>query len=152
MTFNGVRYFWHLPISGHRVRWVQLTWRPFDAAGSVWPIKAEACRLRFICPLVRRRLPLLTPLHSQDVFYPSCGFGSVSGYVFAWTQTQGSWGWGGEREREWERELELENFNTQGCRKHLGIRSIWTYLTDSSCYTTNTNKHDCTTNTSHKQE
>ena len=37
-------------------------------------------------------------------------------------------------------ELELENFNI----KDSSVRSIWTYLTASPCYTTNTNKHNTT--------
>ena len=35
-------------------------------------------------------------------------------------------------------ELELENFNAQDS----SVRSIWTYLTASPCYTTNTNKRE----------
>ena len=35
--------------------------------------------------------------------------------------------------REREREIELENFNTQG---YSSVRSIWTYLKASPCYTT----------------
>ena len=46
---------------------------------------------------------------------------------------------GGRRRAEWRkgRELELENFN-----KNSSVRSIWTYLTGSPCYTTNTDKHE----------
>ena len=47
-----------------------------------------------------------------------------------------------ERVIELDLELEAENFNT----KDNSVRSIWTYLTASPCYTTNTNKHDYTTN------
>jgi len=49
-----------------------------------------------------------------------------------------------ERERERELKLELENLNT--C-----VRFIWTYLTTSPCYTTNTNKHN-TTNKYYKHD
>ena len=34
--------------------------------------------------------------------------------------------------------------------KDSSVRSIWTYLTASPCYTTNTNKHDNTTNKYYK--
>ena len=44
---------------------------------------------------------------------------------------------GGGRERERERTLIL---------KDSSVGSIWTYLTTSPCCTTNTNKHDYTTN------
>ena len=45
-----------------------------------------------------------------------------------------------ERERE-------ENSNSKTLiLKDSSVRSIWTYLTASPCYTTNTNKHDYTTN------
>ena len=36
--------------------------------------------------------------------------------------------------------------------KDSSVRSIWTYLTASPCYTTNTNKHDYTTNRYYKYE
>ena len=46
---------------------------------------------------------------------------------------------GPEITRERERELEFKIL------KDRRVRSIWTYLTASPCYTTNTNKHDYTT-------
>ena len=43
------------------------------------------------------------------------------------------------------REKERENSKTL-ILKDSSVRPIWTYLTASPCYTTNTNKHDNTTN------
>ena len=57
----------------------------------------------------------------------------------------GGGGEGGERreeKRERERNLNLKTL----VLKDSSVRSIWTYLTASPCYTTNTNKHDNTTN------
>ena len=55
----------------------------------------------------------------------------------------------GER---WIRERE-ENSNSKTLiLKDSSVRSIWTYLTGSSCYTTNTNKHDYNTNRYYKYE
>ena len=52
-----------------------------------------------------------------------------------------------ERERERERERENLNSNSKTLLlKDSSVRSIWTYLTASLCYTTNTNKRDSTTN------
>ena len=45
-------------------------------------------------------------------------------------------------------ELELENFML----KDSNVRSVSTYLTASPCYTTNTNKHDNTTNKYYKHD
>ena len=82
--------------------------------------------------------------------------------------TQRDWkrGKGGgetERERESERkrddekgrkkERERENLNSHSktlILKGSSVRSIWTYLTANPCYTTNTNKHDNTTNKYYK--
>ena len=50
-----------------------------------------------------------------------------------------------DRQRERERELEL-------ILKDSSVRSIWTYVTASPCYTTHTNKHDYTTNKYYKYE
>ena len=50
---------------------------------------------------------------------------------------------GGE-ERERERERENSNSKTV-ILKDSSVRSIWTSLTPSPCYTTNTNKHNSTT-------
>ena len=36
--------------------------------------------------------------------------------------------------------------------KDSSVRSIWTYLTASPCYITNTNKHDNTTNIYYKHD
>ena len=48
--------------------------------------------------------------------------------------------------RMWEREQERENSNSKTViLKDSSVRSIWTYLTASLFYTTNTNKHDNTT-------
>ena len=55
-----------------------------------------------------------------------------------------------DRQRERERERERENSNENSktlILKDSSVRSIWTYLTANPCYTTNTNKHDNTTNT-----
>ena len=55
-------------------------------------------------------------------------------------------GWGeGKKKRERERELELEHF-IYIILKDSSVRSSWTYLTASPGYTTNTNKHNNTTN------
>ena len=54
-------------------------------------------------------------------------------------------------ERERERERENSNSNTL-ILKNSSVRSIWTYLTASPCYTTNTNKHDNTTNKYYKHD
>ena len=61
------------------------------------------------------------------------------------------------RERERERELKLENFRTGNSKtlilKNSSVRSIWTYLTVSPCYFTNTSKHDdITTNKERERE
>ena len=50
---------------------------------------------------------------------------------------------GRERERSKSKTLIL---------KDSSVRSTWTYLTASLCYTTNTNKHDYTTNRYYKHE
>ena len=51
-----------------------------------------------------------------------------------------------ERERDSERETENSNLSSKILiLKDSSVRSIWTYLTASPCYTTNTNKHDNTT-------
>ena len=50
-----------------------------------------------------------------------------------------------------ERDTERENSNSKTLiLKDSSVRSIWTYLTASSCYTTNTNQHDYTTNIYYK--
>ena len=49
----------------------------------------------------------------------------------------------GERERENSKTLIFKDSN---------VRSIWTYLTASPCYTTNTNKHDNSTNKCNKHD
>ena len=59
----------------------------------------------------------------------------------------------GQTDRELELELELENSNTKTLiPKDSSVRSVWTYLTASPCYTANTNKHDYTTNIYYKHE
>ena len=60
---------------------------------------------------------------------------------------EGRGGWGGERERERERENSKPLI-----LKDSSDRSIWTYVTASPCYTTNTNKHDYTTNRERERE
>ena len=60
-----------------------------------------------------------------------------------------SGGGGGGEEREKERER--ENSKTL-ILKDSSVRAIWTYLTASPRYTTNTNKHDNTTNRYYKYE
>ena len=72
-------------------------------------------------------------------------------------QKQGS-GWvetvsEGEKERYTLRgERENSNSNSKTLiLKDSSIRSIWTYLTASPCYSTNTSKHDDTTNRYYKQ-
>ena len=58
-----------------------------------------------------------------------------------------------ENNFERERERERENSNSKTLiLKDSSVRSIWTYLTASACYTTNTNKHDYTTNRYCKHE
>ena len=55
--------------------------------------------------------------------------------------------------REGGREGERENSNSQTLiLKDSCIRPMGTYLTASPCYTTNTNKHDNTTNIYYKQD
>ena len=66
----------------------------------------------------------------------------------------GSGGGGGgrgkvRRERE---ELKSNSNSKTLILKDSSVRSIWTYLTASPCYTTNTNKHDFTTNRFHKHD
>ena len=54
-----------------------------------------------------------------------------------------------QRETETDRERQTENTKSNSKRlilKDSSIQSIWTSLTVSPCYTTNTNKHDYTTN------
>ena len=53
-----------------------------------------------------------------------------------------------------DREEELLNSNTLIIiiLKDSSVMSIWTYLTASPCYTTNTNKHDSTTNAYYKHD
>ena len=56
-----------------------------------------------------------------------------------------------ERERETERQRDRENSNSKTLiLKDSSVRSIWTYLTASPCYTTKTNKHGNTTNKYYK--
>ena len=50
--------------------------------------------------------------------------------------------------RREEEKLELETL----ILKDNSVRSIWTYLTASPCYTTNTNKYDYTTNIEEEEE
>ena len=69
---------------------------------------------------------------------------------------RGGWGWRREGvegkiedgEREYiDRERERENSNSKTfILKDSSVGSIWTYVTASPCYTTNTNKYDYTTN------
>ena len=56
-----------------------------------------------------------------------------------------------DRDRQRETETETENSKTL-ILKDSSVRSIWTYLTASPCYTTNTNKHDNTTNKHYKHD
>ena len=58
---------------------------------------------------------------------------------------------GGEEGGREGRGRERENSKTLTL-KGSSVRSIWTYLTASPCYTTNTNKHDYTTNRYYKHE
>ena len=58
------------------------------------------------------------------------------------------WNW---RPDERERERERSNSKTL-ILKDSSVRSIWTYLTASPCYTTNTNKHDNTTKNYYKHD
>ena len=54
---------------------------------------------------------------------------------------------GGERERRRKRQTHTENENENTLiLKDCSVRSIWTYLTASPCYSTNASKHDDTTN------
>ena len=56
-----------------------------------------------------------------------------------------------QRQRQRHRDTERENSNSKTViLKDSTVRSIWTYLKASSCYTTNTNKHDSTTNKYYK--
>ena len=60
--------------------------------------------------------------------------------------------------REWarkqtDRQTDRENSNSKTLiLKDGSVRSFWTYLTASACYTTNTNKQDYTTNMYDKHE
>ena len=56
-----------------------------------------------------------------------------------------------ETDRQTDRQTENSNWKTL-ILKDSGDRSIWTYLTASPCHTTNTNKHDNTTNRYYKHE
>ena len=47
-----------------------------------------------------------------------------------------------EEQQQQQQQLQLETL----ILKDSSVRSIWTYLTASPCYTTNTNVHDYTTN------
>ena len=50
-----------------------------------------------------------------------------------------------QTDRQTERERERENTNSKTLiLKDSSVMSIWTYLTASPCYTTNTNKHNTT--------
>ena len=50
-----------------------------------------------------------------------------------------------QRQREGQRQRQRENSNSKTLiLKDSSVRSIWTYLTASPCYTTNTDKHDYT--------
>ena len=66
--------------------------------------------------------------------------------------------WGRERERQREMirrqtDRQTENSNSKtSILKDSSVRSNWTYLTASPCYTTNTNKHDNTTNKYYKHD
>ena len=54
-----------------------------------------------------------------------------------------------ERDRRTDRQTDRDGENSKSktlILKDSSVRSIWTYLTASPCYTTNTNKHDFTTN------
>ena len=58
-----------------------------------------------------------------------------------------------DRERMRMRQNERENSNSKTLiLKDSSVRSIWTYLTASPCYTTNTNKHNYTTSRYYKRE
>ena len=58
-----------------------------------------------------------------------------------------------ERDRETERQRDRENSNSKTLiLKDSSVRSIWTYLTASPCYTTKTNKRDKTTNRYSRRE
>ena len=57
----------------------------------------------------------------------------------------------GGKEREGEREHSNSNSKTL-MLKDSSVWSIWTHLTASPCYTTNTNKHDNTTNKYYKHD
>ena len=54
-------------------------------------------------------------------------------------------------QREGGRERDRENSKTL-ILKASSVRSIWTYLTASPCYTTNTNKHSYTTKTDRERD
>ena len=60
-----------------------------------------------------------------------------------------------DRDTERERQRHRENSNSNSktlILKDSSVRSVWTYLTDSPCYTTDTNKHDFATNRYYKHE
>ena len=61
-----------------------------------------------------------------------------------------------ERERGTDKRREIERNSNSNSKtlilKDSSVRSILTYLTASPCYTTNTNKHDYTTNKYYKNE
>ena len=55
----------------------------------------------------------------------------------------GGGGGGTERKRDRQTDREIENLNLKTLiLKDSSVRSIWTKLTASACYTTNTNKHE----------
>ena len=58
-----------------------------------------------------------------------------------------------ERERVTDRQTDRDRENSKTLiLKDISVRSIWTYLTASPCCTTNTNKHDNTTNKYYKHD
>ena len=61
-----------------------------------------------------------------------------------------------ERERGTDKRREIERNSNSNSKTLIfqdsNVRSIWTYLTASLCYTTNTNKHDYTTRRYYKHE
>ena len=55
--------------------------------------------------------------------------------------------WERETHRDRQRQTDRQNSNSKTfVLKDSNVKSIWAYLTASPCYTTNTNKHDYTTN------
>ena len=71
----------------------------------------------------------------------------VSNFTLEWSFSSNIMAVKGLRTQMKQHITKSETLKLENLLKDSSVRSIWTYLTARPCHTTNTNKHDCTTDT-----